>query len=239
MPARAADRCRARSGAIAAMLRQRFERLQIVEGDACAIAEILAERGVTRLAAIVSSLPIKWFPIAGQRAGDRALSSRWPARASSSNSPTRWSRRGGQALDLDGSEVARVWSNSRRCRSGATSAGEGPHDDPSAIDQSFPLDLDFRCSLGDPRMQSRIPARFPAPYRIRIPLPRGRHRRRLEAQEVLVLGPEPQRRYPKDPPQGAEGDEGHLRPRQSRRDAARLHRPPIRRRDDRIRRSSI
>jgi phosphatidylethanolamine/phosphatidyl-N-methylethanolamine N-methyltransferase len=48
-----------REAALAAMLRRRFERLQIVEADACTIDSVLAERGVTKLAAVVSSLPIK------------------------------------------------------------------------------------------------------------------------------------------------------------------------------------
>ena len=56
-----------REAALAAMLRRRFERLQIVEADACTIDSVLAERGITKLAAVVSSLPIKWFPIASQR----------------------------------------------------------------------------------------------------------------------------------------------------------------------------
>jgi phosphatidylethanolamine/phosphatidyl-N-methylethanolamine N-methyltransferase len=100
-----------REAALATMLRQRFERLQIVEGDACAIAEILAERGITKLAAIVSSLPIKWFPIAGQRAVIApclALAGEGGSFIQLTNalvSPVAMS-----ALDLDGSEVARVWS---------------------------------------------------------------------------------------------------------------------------------
>ncbi len=100
-----------REAALAAMLRRRFERLQIVEGDACAIAEILAERGVTRLAAIVSSLPIKWFPIASQRAVIApclALAGEGGSFIQLTNalvSPVAMS-----ALDLDGAEVARVWS---------------------------------------------------------------------------------------------------------------------------------
>jgi phosphatidylethanolamine/phosphatidyl-N-methylethanolamine N-methyltransferase len=100
-----------REAALAAMLRQRFPRLQIVEGDATAIAEILAERGVTKLAAIVSSLPIKWFPIASQRAviapcldlaGDGGS---FVQLTNALVSPVAMS-----ALDLDGYEVARVWS---------------------------------------------------------------------------------------------------------------------------------
>lgn len=56
-----------RAPALAQILRRRFTRSHIVEGDACAAGTILAERGVTRLAAVVSSLPIKWFPLESQR----------------------------------------------------------------------------------------------------------------------------------------------------------------------------
>jgi phosphatidylethanolamine/phosphatidyl-N-methylethanolamine N-methyltransferase len=40
----------------------------VIEGDACAIGDILAENQVARLATVVSSLPIKWFPQEDQRA---------------------------------------------------------------------------------------------------------------------------------------------------------------------------
>ena len=100
-----------REAALAAMLRHRFERLQILEADACAIDGILAERGITKLAAIVSSLPIKWFPIASQRAVlapclDRAgQDGSFVQLTNALVSPVAMS-----ALDLDGSEIARVWS---------------------------------------------------------------------------------------------------------------------------------
>ncbi len=57
-----------REPALAAILRRRFAAIEAIEGDACDIGAILGVLGVTRLAAVVSSLPIKWFPIAGQRA---------------------------------------------------------------------------------------------------------------------------------------------------------------------------
>jgi phosphatidylethanolamine/phosphatidyl-N-methylethanolamine N-methyltransferase len=117
-----------REPALAATLRQRFERLQIVEDDACAVGDILAERGITRLAAIVSSLPIKWFPIVNQRAVIApclALAGDGGSFIQLTNalvSPVAMS-----ALDLDGSEVARVWSQfppvqiwRYQCRRGVT-----------------------------------------------------------------------------------------------------------------------
>ena len=100
-----------REAAMVAMLRRRFKRLQIVEADACAIGAILSERGVTDLAAIVSSLPIKWFPIAGQRAVIEpclALAGKGGSFVQLTNalvSPVAMT-----ALDLDGGEIARVWS---------------------------------------------------------------------------------------------------------------------------------
>jgi phosphatidylethanolamine/phosphatidyl-N-methylethanolamine N-methyltransferase len=100
-----------REAALVTMLRQRFGGLQIVEGDACAIADILAARGITKLAAIVSSLPIKWFPVVNQRAVITpclALAGDGGSFIQLTNalvSPIATS-----ALDLDGAEVARVWS---------------------------------------------------------------------------------------------------------------------------------
>jgi len=100
-----------REAAMAAMLRRRFRRLQIVEGDACAIGAILTECGVTNLAAIVSSLPIKWFPIASQRAviepclAHAGKGGSFVQLTNALVSPVAMS-----ALDLDGSEIARVWS---------------------------------------------------------------------------------------------------------------------------------
>ena len=100
-----------REAALASTLRRRFDRLEIVEADACALGGILAERGITSLAAIVSSLPIKWFPIADQRAViapclDRAGEEGCFIQLTNTLvSPVAMS-----ALDLDGSEIGRVWS---------------------------------------------------------------------------------------------------------------------------------
>ncbi|HEY1503682.1 MAG TPA: hypothetical protein VGF92_05245 [Stellaceae bacterium] len=100
-----------RETALAAMLRRRFGGLRIVEGDACAIDIILAEHGITKLAAIVSSLPIKWFPIAGQRAviapclDIAGEDGSFIQLTNALVSPVAMS-----ALDLDGCEIARVWS---------------------------------------------------------------------------------------------------------------------------------
>ncbi len=100
-----------REVALAAMLRRRFPALQIVEADACAIGTIVAERRITKLAATVSSLPIKWFPLASQRAVIAPcvdLAGEGGSFIQLTNalvSPVAMS-----ALDLDGAEIARVWS---------------------------------------------------------------------------------------------------------------------------------
>jgi phospholipid N-methyltransferase len=100
-----------REAALAAMLRRRFGRLQIVEGDACAIDRILADRGITKLAAIVSSLPIKWFAIASQRAVIAPCLDRTGEDGSFIQlTNTLVSPVAMNALDLDGCEIARVWS---------------------------------------------------------------------------------------------------------------------------------
>src|SRR5579864_197370 len=96
---------------MADILRRRFDRSRVIEGDACAIGSLLAELGVQQLAAVISSLPIKWFPLESQRAVvepcfdllgldgiflqlTNALVSPLPMRP----------------LGLSGTEVARVWT---------------------------------------------------------------------------------------------------------------------------------
>jgi phosphatidylethanolamine/phosphatidyl-N-methylethanolamine N-methyltransferase len=102
---------RSSDGPLAVLLRRRFDKAHVVEADACTVRTILAGCGVTRLAAVVSSLPIKWFPIAGQR------SVIWPCLdlageggsflqlTNAMVSPVAMT-----ALGLSGSEIARVWS---------------------------------------------------------------------------------------------------------------------------------
>jgi phosphatidylethanolamine/phosphatidyl-N-methylethanolamine N-methyltransferase len=52
---------------LAAVLRREFHGVTVIEGDATRIGEYLAGR-VERLAAVISSLPIKWFPLEAQHA---------------------------------------------------------------------------------------------------------------------------------------------------------------------------
>jgi phosphatidylethanolamine/phosphatidyl-N-methylethanolamine N-methyltransferase len=56
-----------REPALAAVLRREFPTMTVIAGDATQIREHLAG-GVDRLAGVVSSLPMKWFPIAAQSA---------------------------------------------------------------------------------------------------------------------------------------------------------------------------
>ena len=56
-----------REPALAAVLRRAFPTMTVIAGDATQIREHLAG-GVERLAGVVSSLPIKWFPVAAQSA---------------------------------------------------------------------------------------------------------------------------------------------------------------------------
>jgi phosphatidylethanolamine/phosphatidyl-N-methylethanolamine N-methyltransferase len=51
---------------LAHYLARRFPGLRVIAGDACAAGALLAEAGIERLATVVSSLPIKWFPRAAQ-----------------------------------------------------------------------------------------------------------------------------------------------------------------------------
>jgi len=49
-------------------LRREFPGISTITGDATRLADHLADHGIDRLCAVVSSLPIKWFPAAAQRA---------------------------------------------------------------------------------------------------------------------------------------------------------------------------
>ena len=57
-----------REPALAASLRRRCPGVATIAGDATALGDLLAEAGIDRLCAVVSSLPIKWFPVVCQRA---------------------------------------------------------------------------------------------------------------------------------------------------------------------------
>lgn len=52
---------------LATALRRSFPGIRTIVGDATALDDLLMRNGITRLCAVVSSLPIKWFSVAAQR----------------------------------------------------------------------------------------------------------------------------------------------------------------------------
>jgi len=96
---------------LAAMLRRDFPEMTLIEDDATRIGEYLVGR-VERLCAVVSSLPIKWFPLSAQRAVvDPCLdllgpSGRFLQLTNAFSSPLSANR-----LGIAGSEIGRVWLN--------------------------------------------------------------------------------------------------------------------------------
>ena len=95
----------------AAMLRREFPGATVIEGDATRVGQYLAGR-VERLSTVVSSLPIKWFPLEAQRAivvpcldllgpGGRFLQV-----TNAFTSPLPMGR-----LGITGREICRVWLN--------------------------------------------------------------------------------------------------------------------------------
>lgn len=100
-----------REPALAQHLARRFPGLRVIAGDACDLAALLADAGIEQLAAVVSSLPIKWFQRDAQRRiidacfdrlGDGALLQLTNALVSPI--PAR-------DLGLVGTEVVRVWAH--------------------------------------------------------------------------------------------------------------------------------
>jgi len=100
-----------REPALAAMLRRELPALAVIEGDATRIGEYLAG-SVERLAAVVSSLPIKWFPVEAQNAVVRPCldllgpGGRFLQLTNAFTSPLAIDR-----LGIAGREVDRVWLN--------------------------------------------------------------------------------------------------------------------------------
>ena len=86
-------------------------RLRVIEGDATRIDEYLPGRG-ERLAAVVSSLPIKWFPLEAQRAIVKPClellgpGGRFLQMTNAFSSPLQM-----EPLGIAGREICRVWLN--------------------------------------------------------------------------------------------------------------------------------
>ena len=97
---------------LAAALRRSFPGIRTIVGDALALEEHLARLGIDRLCAVVSSLPIKWFSLAAQRAVLRPCFARlgrdrpFLQLTNAFASPLPYHR-----LGIQGREAARVWRN--------------------------------------------------------------------------------------------------------------------------------
>jgi phosphatidylethanolamine/phosphatidyl-N-methylethanolamine N-methyltransferase len=100
-----------REPAFVAVLRREFPAMRVIAGDAMRIGEFLAG-SVERLAGVVSSLPIKWFPVEAQYAVVRPCfdllgpGGRFLQLTNAFSSPLPVDR-----LGIAGREVARVWLN--------------------------------------------------------------------------------------------------------------------------------
>ena len=114
-----------REPALADMLRRSLPGVTILNGDATALADLFVEHRVTRLSAVVSSLPIKWFSVEAQRlvlepcltrlgAGGRFLQM-----TNAFSSPVVIG-----ALGINGARIAHVWRNLPPAQIWAYSAGE-------------------------------------------------------------------------------------------------------------------
>jgi phosphatidylethanolamine/phosphatidyl-N-methylethanolamine N-methyltransferase len=97
--------------ALVTVLRREFPTMVVVTGDATLVGEYLAG-SVGQLAGVVSSLPIKWLPIAAQQAVVRPCldllgpGGRFLQLTNAFSSPLPIRR-----LGISGKEIARVWRN--------------------------------------------------------------------------------------------------------------------------------
>ena len=119
-----------REPALVGVLRREFPTMKVIAGDATRIGEQLTGV-VERLAAVVSSLPIKWFPVAAQRAVVRpCLELLGPGGCFIQLTNAFCSPLPIDRLGIAGREVARVWGNLLPAQIWAysdrfTSAGDG------------------------------------------------------------------------------------------------------------------
>jgi phosphatidylethanolamine/phosphatidyl-N-methylethanolamine N-methyltransferase len=100
-----------REARLVTVLRREFPGITVIEGDATRIGEYLAGR-VEQLSAVISSLPIKWFPLEAQRAIVKPCldllgpGGRFLQLTNAFSSPLRIDR-----LGIAGREIGRVWLN--------------------------------------------------------------------------------------------------------------------------------
>ena len=101
-----------REAPLAATLRRGLPGIEAIVGDATALEDLLARRGIDQLCAVVSSLPIKWFPVSAQRAviapclARLGRGGKFFQMTNAFSSPIAM-----RSLDLTGACVARVWRN--------------------------------------------------------------------------------------------------------------------------------
>jgi phosphatidylethanolamine/phosphatidyl-N-methylethanolamine N-methyltransferase len=95
---------------LARYLTRRFPGVRVIAGDACAAGSLLADAGIERLATVVSSLPIKWFPRRAQRAVlDACFDRLGPGGAFVQLTNALASPLPAAELGLAGEEVVRIW----------------------------------------------------------------------------------------------------------------------------------
>lgn len=97
---------------LARYLERRFQGLRVICGDACDCATLLAATGVEQLAAVVSGLPIKWFPRPAQRAVLEGCFERMgPGGSFVQLTNALASPLPAAELSLEGEEVLRIWAH--------------------------------------------------------------------------------------------------------------------------------
>jgi len=97
---------------LARHLGRRFAGVRVICGDACDAEALLAAAGIERLATVVSSLPIKWFPRAAQRAVlDACFKRLGPEGAFVQLTNALASPIPAAELGLSGEEVLRIWAH--------------------------------------------------------------------------------------------------------------------------------
>ena len=101
-----------REAELAEHLAKRLSGLRVVCGDACDVDALLAAAGIDRLATVISSLPIKWFPRAAQRAVlDGCFARLGPGGHFVQLTNALASPIPAAELDLIGEEVTRIWAH--------------------------------------------------------------------------------------------------------------------------------
>ena len=97
---------------LARYLERRFAGLKVICGDACDTGALLQAAGIEHLATVVSSLPIKWFPLDAQRALlDACFSRLGPGGSFVQLTNALASPIPAGAFGLAGEEVVRIWAH--------------------------------------------------------------------------------------------------------------------------------